>query len=156
MLLLQLEFTRRLRRLGFWKTSRSRVATSICTKQPSLGTSGAGGVDDCSRRVCCSFSRRTWRSVSREVQNCVASVCDGYLASLGLDVQGYYFFELGVRRKWTDFQVFERLVFLVRLRGTTLHGGLVVRRSPSQSLRFFFSVASSTQSQRCSRCAATS
>ena len=88
-LLLQLEFTRRLRRLGFWKTSRSRVVTSICTKQPSLGASGAGRVDDCSRRVCCSFSRRTWRGVSREVQNGVAFVCDGYLASLGLDVQGY-------------------------------------------------------------------
>ena len=88
-LLLQLEFTGRLRRLNFWRSSSSRVATSICTKQPSLGTSGAGRVDDCSRRVCCSFSRRTWRGVSREVQNGVAFVCDGYLASLGLDVQGY-------------------------------------------------------------------
>ena len=31
-------------------------------------------------------------------------------------------------------QIFHRLVFLVRVRGTTLHGGLVVRRSLSQSL----------------------
>ena len=109
------------------------------------------------RRVCCSLSRRTWLGVSREVHHCVASVCDVRVASLGLDVQVCFFFELGVRRKWTDFQVFEPLVFLVRVRGTTLHGGLVVRRSLSQSLRFFFfSVASSTQSQRCSRCAATS
>ena len=47
-------------------------------------------------------------------------------------------FELGVRRKWTEFQVFERLVFLVRVRGATLHSGLTVRRSLSQSLRFIF------------------
>ena len=131
-LLLHLEFTRRPRRLGFWRSSSSRIALSVFARQPSLGTSGAGGVD-----ASVVHFRGAPGVVFRVRFTIVLPLYVMVTLHLLVWMSKGTIVDLGVRRKWTDFQVFERLVFLVRVRGSTLHGRLVVRRSPSQSLRFF-------------------
>ena len=140
LLLLQLE----------WTTTSSQARVSEIVKLAecdvaygrynSLGPSGAKGSGRWQRRRVCPFSGRTWQGGWREVHNCVPSVCDARFTSLGFCVSKRTLIQRGLRPKWTEFQDFERLVFLVRVRSAMPHGGLIVRRSLSQSLLFFFSV----------------
>ena len=125
MLLEQLEWTRRPRRPGFWRSSP--VLRRPYVRNSLLGASGAKESTLWQRRrVCCPFSRPPGGVVGVR-----------FIASLLLVFWSMWtLVDLGLRPKWTDVHILERLVFLVHVRGTMLHGALVVKRSFSQSLRF--------------------